>query len=70
MLFVFPSHCYMWWRPAFLDLAEHLLPLESAELIPFLCLCAWPELYLLNCLYLNPQFSLLFQFSFHHEVVG
>ena len=24
MVFVFPSHCYTWWSPAFLEMAEHL----------------------------------------------
>lgn len=24
MVFVIPSHCYMWWSPAFLEMAEHL----------------------------------------------
>lgn len=24
IVFVFPGHCYMWWGPAFLEMAEHL----------------------------------------------
>lgn len=24
MVFVYPSHCYMWWSPALVEMAEHL----------------------------------------------
>jgi len=55
MAFVFPSNCYAWRSPAFLEMAEAV-----RELLVFLCLHAQPLLYLLKCLYLNPgAFSLL-----------
>lgn len=47
MTFVFPSNPHLWWSPAFLDLAKHLLAVGSGELISCstLLVCAaitWP----------------------------
>ena len=40
--FVFPSHCYAWWSPAFLEMAEHLPAhgkLWMNSLVCFVCMC-------------------------------
>lgn len=72
MVFVIPRHCYMGWRPAFLEMAEHL-PAGGKwgidSLFCFVCVQSF-SLYLLNeCVYVNLWFS-PFPDSLPHATVG
>lgn len=49
--FVFPSHHYMWWSPAFMGLAAHLPVHGKQWMNSFVCFAV----YLLSCLYHNLQ---------------
>lgn len=64
MAFVIPSNHYMWWTPAFLEMAEPL-PAHGEwwmnYLLCFACTCSF-FFNLLHCLYLNPQVFLTFTF--------
>lgn len=44
MVFVFPSPCYVWWRPAFVETAKHLVAHGKQEinsLFDFACVCCF-----------------------------
>lgn len=56
MVFVIPRHCYMGWRPAFLEMAEHLPAGGKWGIDSFFCFVCLQSfsLYLLNeCVYVN-----------------
>lgn len=53
---VFPSKCYAWWSPAFLEMVKHLCSWVVNEFRILLCL--------LSCPYLNPWFFSLLPFQF------
>lgn len=71
MVFVFPSHCYVWWGPAFLEMSAHL-PAHGMWLMNSLfALLVYMALALpIKLSYLNPRvFPLLpSQFSSHPAV--
>lgn len=70
MVFVIPNHHYMWWSPAFLEMAEHLPAGGKWGVDPLLCfVCVQFFLYLLNHVYLKREFS-PFPDSFLHPTVG
>lgn len=62
MVFIFPSNCHMGCSPAFLGKAEHL-PAHTKKIHFLVGLCTQFLLYLLNCLYLNPQVTWFFPFQ-------
>lgn len=56
-LLLFPSKCYAWWSPAFLEMVKHLC---SWEVVTKFCIL----LSLLSCPYLNTWFFSLLPFQF------